>query len=99
MSYLNTKTVPYRFSKSRKWISLQSRVTTKGSFPSSGFNIREKLIKAQRGTADDIDGRFDNLSGIYRKSQVNCNSPADVMSLVVAQIGRRTLDFIGHPSV
>ena len=48
---------------------------------------------------DDNARRFDNLSGSHHQSQVNCESTADVMSMVVGLIGRRSRDVIGRLSV
>ena len=53
----------------------------------------------RRTVCGDIDWRFDNLSESCHQSQVNCESSVDVMSLVIALIGRRSRDVIGRLSV
>ena len=35
-------------------------------------------LDLRRRVCDDIDGRFDNLSGSHHRSQVNCESSVDV---------------------
>ena len=36
-------------------------------------------VVLRRTVSDDIDRRFDNLSGSHRQSQVNCESSVDVL--------------------
>ena len=56
----------------------------------SRWSMIVRMSVVLRGTVcDDIDWRLDNLSGSHHQSQVNCESPVDVMSLVVVLIGRR----------
>ena len=56
-------------------------------------------ILLKRSVSDDIDRRFDNLSESHHQSQVNCELTADVRSMVVVLIGRRSRDVIGRLSV
>ena len=42
---------------------------------------RQESVVLRRTVCDDIDWRFDNMSGSRHQSQVNCESSVDVISL------------------
>ena len=43
--------------------------------------IAQVSVVLSRTVYDDIDWRFDNLSGSHHQSQANCESSVDVVSL------------------
>ena len=56
-------------------------------------------VVLRRTVWDDIDWRFDNLSGSHHQSQVNCESSVDVISLWLLSWLIRIHEIIGCLSV